>query len=210
MVSGCRTRLLNQMIALSIGLASEGQLSWLATKCSASGLAKSMGSTQISVKRFLRAGDNSLLPKSPPGFMVAKSLKVSFALTTSKFKLVSGFSANNRNRSGSSTEFNLSSTESSAREISSIKNPPPARMASTSAPSAHSKILSQAPHNPNKWRANAIELSAPAICGVATSNGESTLFAFPTPTRRLLLSGSSLAVSGKSAFGQRASATRSA
>jgi len=33
-------------------------------------------STHISVNLFLRAGDSSFLPKSPPGFMVASSLKL--------------------------------------------------------------------------------------------------------------------------------------
>lgn len=35
--------------------------------------------TQISVNRFLRAGESSLLPKSPEGFIVAIKKKRSFA-----------------------------------------------------------------------------------------------------------------------------------
>ena len=52
------------------------------------------------------------------------------------------FSGNKRVFSGSNTEFNLSSTESSARDISSIKNNKPLSIASTRGPSFHSNKAS--------------------------------------------------------------------
>ena len=48
------------------------------------------------------------------------------------------FSANNKLLSGSKTEFNLSKTESSAKEISSNKKKSPSFMALTNEPSLHS------------------------------------------------------------------------
>lgn len=50
------------------------------------------------------------------------------------------FSERIRVRSDSKTEFNLSSTESLARDISSISSNPPFYIDSTSMPSCHSKI----------------------------------------------------------------------
>ncbi|KAH8653670.1 hypothetical protein BX600DRAFT_471385 [Xylariales sp. PMI_506] len=93
------------------------------------------GGTQISVKRFLNAGESSFLPKSPPGFIVAKNSKPSCALTK---ELSMPFSARRSVRDGSSTEFSLSSTESSARDISSRRKNWPFLIACTKLPSAHS------------------------------------------------------------------------
>lgn len=61
-------------------------------------------SHQISVKRFLKAGDNSFFPKSPLGFMVPIKRKLSCAVINSEFSelLMSvPFSAISKVRSGS-------------------------------------------------------------------------------------------------------------
>ena len=98
-----------------------------------------IGGHQISVKRFLNAGDNSFLPKSPPGFMVAKYLNESLAIIKGSVSSSSlAFSANNNVLSYSSTEFNLSRTESSANDISSTKKYAPSFIAFINGPSTHS------------------------------------------------------------------------
>jgi len=93
-------------------------------------------STQISVNLnkffynlFRNAGDNSRFPKSPPGFIVATITKPSFAFISSAF--FPPFSGNVKVFSASSTEFNLSKTLSSAKEISSIKKSMPYSIAYT-------------------------------------------------------------------------------
>jgi hypothetical protein len=82
-----------------------------------------IASTHISVNLFLKAGDNSLFPKSPPGFIVATITKPFYATIDSACN--PPFSGNNKLLSLSNTEFNRSNTLSSANEISSIKNTPP-------------------------------------------------------------------------------------
>ena len=79
-----------------------------------------MASTHISVNLFLKAGLNSLFPKSPPGFIVATITNPSFAFISSA--LFPPFSGKFKVFSLSNTEFNLSNTLSSANDISSIKN----------------------------------------------------------------------------------------
>ena len=91
--------------------------------------------TQISVNRLRSAGESSFFPKSPPGFMVAIRRNPSAATISSTFS--PDFSASVRVALGSSTEFKRSKTASSAREISSISNMSPFRIAVTSGPSAH-------------------------------------------------------------------------
>lgn len=97
-----------------------------------------IGSTQISVNLFRKAGESSRFPKSPPGFIVEMITNVGLA-TISQF---SPFSGSSRVRSLSSTEFSLSRTLSSASEISSIKSTPPCSIALTKGPFYHSNKVS--------------------------------------------------------------------
>ena len=60
--------------------------------------------THISVKRFRSAGESSFLPKSPPGFIVAKIRKSGWATISSTTS--PPFSANVKVRPGSNTLFN--------------------------------------------------------------------------------------------------------
>ena len=97
----------------------------------------SMGGTQISVNLLRRAGDSSLFPKSPPGFMVARRKNPSLGMISSTSSLP--FSDSVTLPPTSSTEFNRSSTASSARESSSTRIKSPFFMAVTRGPSTHSK-----------------------------------------------------------------------
>ncbi len=91
---------------------------------------------QISVKRLRSAAESSFLPKSPPGFMVEKMRKLGWA--TSREELDEAFPATSRVRSSSRTLLRRSRTESSAREISSMRKSWPSRRATTRGPSCHS------------------------------------------------------------------------
>ena len=84
-----------------------------------------IGSIQISVKRFLRAGLNSRFPKSPPGFIVPITKNPSSALISSTSSPPFSGNTNILSFSVSNIEFNLSKTLSSARDISSMRNIPP-------------------------------------------------------------------------------------
>ena len=96
-------------------------------------------STHISVILFLRAGDNSFLPKSPDGFIVAMILNKSFALILTASEEL--FSERVKVLSYSKTELSLSKTESFTNEISSIRSKPPFFILSTKIPSCHSNTL---------------------------------------------------------------------
>ena len=67
----------------------------------ASSAALLMGGTQTATKRLASAGDSSRLPKSPPGFMVAASLKPGAGVTLSS--VCPPFSARTKLPPGSST-----------------------------------------------------------------------------------------------------------
>ena len=90
----------------------------------------------ISVNLDRSAGLNSLLPKSPPGFMVAKNLKLGCATIFSEKS--PPFSASVISLPDSKTLFSLSMTASSAKLISSSTNMSPSFMAVTKGPSCHS------------------------------------------------------------------------
>ena len=87
--------------------------------------------------RLRNAGESSFLPKSPEGFIVATILNAGWAYILTASWL--DFSVTTRVRPSSKTELRRSSTESLAREISSISKSPPCCIDSTSMPSCHSK-----------------------------------------------------------------------
>jgi len=96
-------------------------------------------STHISVILFLRAGLNSFFPKSPEGFIVATMLNYEWAIIL--IASLELFSERVKVLYFSNTEFNLSRTESLAKDISSINSNPPFYMDSTNIPSFHSNTI---------------------------------------------------------------------
>ena len=94
--------------------------------------------TQISVKRLRSAALSSFLPKSPPGFIVARMRKLGAAVITSMQS--PPFSGTVICRSLSRMLFMRSSTASSAREISSRRKMSPRFIVVSSGPSCHTKI----------------------------------------------------------------------
>ena len=113
----------------------------------------------ISVKRDRRAGLNSRLPKSPPGFIVARNLKFLCAVIFSDEAVRPPFSARVISRPDSSTLFNRSITASSAKLISSSTNMSPSFIACTRGPSCHSNRALDRCQYP----------SASAICSLSAS-----------------------------------------
>lgn len=79
------------------------------------------------------------MPKSPEGFIVATILKDECAIIL--IASVELFSESVSTLYFSKTEFNLSSTESLAKDISSIKSKPPFYIDSTNIPSFHSNTI---------------------------------------------------------------------
>ena len=115
----------------------------LSSKCSISATINAISAPllalgiHISVNLDRSAGLNSLLPKSPPGFIVAKNLKLGWATIFSEES--PPFSASVISLPDSRALFSLSITASSAKLISSSTNMSPSFIAVTSGPSCHSK-----------------------------------------------------------------------
>ena len=119
---------------------------------------------QIKPKTHIKNNDNngrqsipltSFLPKSPPGFIVATIRNSSVAFSCS-IRSAPECSVSRSVRSGSSTLFSRSRTESSASEISSMSRTPPVRIAVTRGPSTHSNSGADLPaaicnRSLNRW-----------------------------------------------------------
>ena len=137
------------------------------------------GDTQISVKRLRSAALSSFLPKSPPGFIVARMRNLGCAVYTSMQS--PPFSGTVICRSLSRMLFMRSSTASSASEISSSRKMSPRFIVVSSGPSCHTKICWYFP-NASRTAASCAccsAVSSPACaasCGcnqLITSDGDS-------------------------------------